>query len=263
MKNLYRIALTFTIGMLSLFVGTATAELVVNQSYQLVNKTRVGRTAYEYTYQVNITNNGSDVQNATASVTSSSPNTTIIDGDVSFGDVAGGTTVTGSDTFIFRQSRRVAFDPEALTWSYSYQGFPPDPGEAGKATIAGVDSDNDGIRDDIQRFIELNYGGSQKTKAVLQQTAIALQKILVNTPNSLAAQENAETVSRAIECSYYINPTNAADINDRLRSKFLNTVERSRAYLSFDAKLSGKIIIMKKSTEYKSSCTFDPNTMED
>jgi len=31
--------------------------------------------------------------------------------------------------------------------------LPADPGEAGKATVSGVDSDNDGIRDDIQRKV--------------------------------------------------------------------------------------------------------------
>lgn len=33
--------------------------------------------------------------------------------------------------------------------------FPPDPGSAGKATFAGIDSDQDGIRDDVQRHIIL------------------------------------------------------------------------------------------------------------
>lgn len=36
--------------------------------------------------------------------------------------------------------------------------LPPDPGEAGKATLLGIDSDNDGVRDDIQRWIVQNYG---------------------------------------------------------------------------------------------------------
>jgi len=33
--------------------------------------------------------------------------------------------------------------------------LPPNPGEAGKATLQGIDSDNDGVRDDIQRYIAL------------------------------------------------------------------------------------------------------------
>ena len=47
-------------------------------------------------------------------------------------------------------------------------GLPPDPGEAGKATLEGIDSDQDGIRDDIQRYIALTYPDSQKTRAALR-----------------------------------------------------------------------------------------------
>ncbi len=117
MRKLCQIAFTFTMGMLVLFTGTAFAELVIDQNYQLISKTRVGRTAFDYTYQVNITNNGSDVKNVTGTVSSSSPNTSIIDGVVSFGDVAEGETVTSADTFIIRQNRLYAFDPAALSWT--------------------------------------------------------------------------------------------------------------------------------------------------
>ena len=120
MRNILRGIFPFTLGMLMLFVGTATAGLVINQNYQLVSKTRVGRTAYDYTYHLNITNNG-DVSavNVSATVTSGSTNTKIIDGSVNFGDVSAGATVTGNDTFTFRQNRRYAFDPSDLSWNIS------------------------------------------------------------------------------------------------------------------------------------------------
>ena len=120
MKKLSWLTLTFNLVLLVLFVSTASADLVIDQSYQLISKKRVGRTAYEYTYQVNISNNGSAVQNVTASVTSSSPHTTIVDGDINFGDVVGGSTVTGADTFSFRQNRRYPFDPSALSWDVQF-----------------------------------------------------------------------------------------------------------------------------------------------
>jgi len=121
MKNIFRAAVAFTISLLVLCVGTASAELVIDHNYQLVSSTRVGRTAYDYTYQVNIINNGSDVQNVTATVISSSPHTTIIDGDVNFGNVAGGGIVTSADTFTLRQNRRYSFDPSALMWGINYE----------------------------------------------------------------------------------------------------------------------------------------------
>lgn len=58
--------------------------------------------------------------------------------------------------------------------------LPPDPGEAGKATLAGIDSDNDGVRDDVQRWIVINYPNSQKTRAALVQEVKLDQQFLLN-----------------------------------------------------------------------------------
>ena len=120
MRNIHRIAFAFTIGLLALLAGTASAELVVNQDYQLVSSVRVGRTAYDYTYLVDITNNGQDVQNVAATVSSSSVNTTIIDGGVYFGDVPTGGTVTGANSFTIRQNRSYDFDPAVFSWSVQF-----------------------------------------------------------------------------------------------------------------------------------------------
>lgn len=120
MRSLGRIAFTFPLALLVLFIGTASAEFTIDKNYHLINSTRVGRTAYDYTYQVNITNNGSDLQNVTSTVSSSSPNTTIIDGNVTFGNIAAGVTVTSADTFTIRQNRTYAFDPDSLSWDVKY-----------------------------------------------------------------------------------------------------------------------------------------------
>jgi hypothetical protein len=109
-------SIALVLGLLVLFTVPVSAELVIDQNCQLVSSTRVGRTLIEYTYNVNITNNGSDAQDVTASVSSSSPYTVVVDGAVNFGDVPAGETVTGTDTFTIRQDRRYPFDPEALIW---------------------------------------------------------------------------------------------------------------------------------------------------
>ena len=141
--------------------------------------------------------------------------------------------------------------------------LPPDPGEAGKATLEGIDSDQDGVRDDIQRYITLTYPDSRKMKAALRQSAIALQKIILESPDVESALYNTELEARASECIRYIQPDEGRKIDNMLMAEFLNTLDRSRAYLEFDAKLSGHVFGRKKISEYKTSCTFDPDTMED
>ncbi|MFK7824117.1 MAG: hypothetical protein AB8G05_08170 [Oligoflexales bacterium] len=50
--------------------------------------------------------------------------------------------------------------------------LPPDPGKKGKETLFGIDSDNDGLRDDIQRWIVFNYPEEPLIRKSLRQLAI-------------------------------------------------------------------------------------------
>lgn len=141
--------------------------------------------------------------------------------------------------------------------------LPPDPGDEGKATLEGIDSDNDGLRDDIQRYIALQYPDSAKTRTALRQAALALQKIILDSPDEASALRNTELEARASECIRYIRPADGHHIDNTLMAEFLNTEARSRAYLSFNAKLSGHVFGTRDLDQYKSSCTFDPDQMED
>jgi hypothetical protein len=141
--------------------------------------------------------------------------------------------------------------------------LPPDPGEAGKATLEGIDSDGDGIRDDIQRYIALTYPDSRKTRAALRQAAIALQKIIIESSDVESALNNTESMHRASECLWYIYSDNSIKIKNQLKAEFLNTMDRSRAYLDYNDKLGGHVFGGKDFNEYNTSCTFDPDVMED
>jgi hypothetical protein len=141
--------------------------------------------------------------------------------------------------------------------------LPPDPGEAGKATLEGIDSDGDGIRDDIQRYIALAYPDSQKTRAALGQFALALDKAILQSPDEESALRNTETMHRASECMWHIHSENAIKMTDLLMAEYLDTIERSRAYLDYNDKLGGHVFGGKDFDEYKTSCTFDPDAMED
>ena len=141
--------------------------------------------------------------------------------------------------------------------------LPPDPGEAGKATLTGVDSDGDGLRDDIQRYIALTYPDSQKTRAALRQYTFALNKVMLESPDEESALNNTELIHRASECLWYIHSRQSIRMSDLLMAEYLNTMDRSRAYLEYNTKLGGHVFGGKDFDEYKSSCTFDPDTMED
>lgn len=46
--------------------------------------------------------------------------------------------------------------------------LPPDPGEAGKKTLVGIDSNADGVRDDLEKEIVYQYPQNEKVRRVLR-----------------------------------------------------------------------------------------------
>ena len=55
------------------------------------------------------------------------------------------------------------------------KNLPQDPGAEVDKTIAGIDTNKNGIRDDVELAIFKEYPNSAKTRAVLLQYALALQ----------------------------------------------------------------------------------------
>ena len=67
----------------------------------------------------------------------------------------------------------------------------PDPGAAGKLTLAGIDINNNGVRDDVEVYIETKVTNSAKHREALKSVAIAAQR-------ELLAQNKSEAIQAAI-----------------------------------------------------------------
>lgn len=80
---------------------------------------RVSRFEFVYTLRAEVTNTGPDVRNVSAVLTGQPDNIVVIEGALSFGDVASGATVTSIDTFVLQVDRRFPFDPNTLEWNIS------------------------------------------------------------------------------------------------------------------------------------------------
>lgn len=145
------------------------------------------------------------------------------------------------------------------------QGLPPDPGAAGKATLQGIDSDGDSVRDDVQRYIVLTYPNSEKTRAGLRQLAMTNQDFILNSNAPEATLLNIVTRRhRAADCLDYVSggPENALALLRDLRAQILNTKQRSLAYADADRRLSGKFFPITDPATFKNSCDFDPDSLQ-
>lgn len=127
----------------------------------------------------------------------------------------------------------------------------PDP-KINNATLLGVDSDKNGIRDDVQRWINEQY--SQKPielKLSAQQFAISLQETLAN----IGSKENSiivghKLISSSICFSYIarennLNRQQVGEARESIKMMYLNTKDRIEAELKSNEYFHGQMTTIK------------------
>lgn len=117
-------------------------------------------------------------------------------------------------------------------------GLPPDPGAAGKATVAGIDSDRDGVRDDVQRFIAQSVSDPVLHEA-LTEVAIASQRTLTDHATEQQALDALDASVDAVKLLFDSSPETARTWVLKLDREVLNTEARSRAYIAHMGAISG------------------------
>lgn len=95
------------------------------------------------------------------------------------------------------------------------KNLPSDPGIDADKTIQGIDTNHNGIRDDVELAIFKEYPNSAKTRAVLLQYALALQmemtQPIVNTETVTAVAEDGD---RARNCIRENTPRDNMDLQN-------------------------------------------------
>lgn len=135
------------------------------------------------------------------------------------------------------------------------KNLPPDPGADADKTLAGIDANNNGIRDDVELAIFKQYPNSGKTRAVLLQYAIALQLETIDPLNEITATAIAEEDSRAYACIGEIVPRSNSDLKEIdayqkiVEALQLNTQPRKDQKTKFEEDV--------RSFELKSGCDID------
>ena len=140
--------------------------------------------------------------------------------------------------------------------------LPQDPGSAGKDELLGIDSNDNGIRDDIEIYIYNKYKDEKTYKrtliAIASQYAKGTQKILID-PEDAYENETYKIMEDLVNCSdYFYNKhsdihnlksyesvqfsiKNNPILDKKFKDKIYNTRKRIEEKFKYEEALGGKI----------------------
>ncbi len=121
------------------------------------------------------------------------------------------------------------------------EGLPEDPGEAGMATLAGIDSDDDGVRDDIEIGIAaIGFDSGEETDSVMQLAEALQAAIESDSTSEDDVRSTGNQIAIAVNCASAVFGEDAATQILLMELLALNTEARSQAYAEFNAQSAGQ-----------------------
>jgi hypothetical protein len=136
--------------------------------------------------------------------------------------------------------------------AFSDYALPPDPGSAGKATLEGIDSNNNGVRDDVEIAIYKYAPTSEQEplRKALEQEAKALQAAILagSSGNSREIEKARRLIDKASDCIFVkLGADGVYRPKINIEAKAVNTDKRAEAYFRFNQALSGGAYSNKES----------------
>jgi hypothetical protein len=164
-----------------------------------------------------------------------------------------------------KETKKLLSKPLPVEITVSRIPLPPDPGEAGRRDLLGIDSDGNGVRDDIDRYIAFQFPDSERKRAALTQYAQELQIFLRDSDDKekTIANAHAEKGQGCVEYVFWNVENRKSD--ETLLAEVLNTPDRSKAYVRAESHLGGQVfsgpLLSELQSFLKSQCSFDPDMM--
>lgn len=118
-------------------------------------------------------------------------------------------------------------------------------------TILGKDNNNNGIRDDVENYIDKTYSGVSQNKAAKQLARSMQSSLSIDTTDKTAVKRASYMSSRAITCVHdYFKDGDSiygTSIVDDIGLITMNTYQRYYAMNLFDSALDGSVISLPES----------------
>jgi len=136
--------------------------------------------------------------------------------------------------------------------------LPPEPDPSiNNASLLGVDSNGNGVRDDVERKIYLEHN-KEIDRQMLMMSAKREQRWLAAPDLIENAKEWQKLVNSELGCLLYIKNNHAVNLFKlSTQDDVFNTKKRIRKYMEYNRALSGGVYSIKNSDEAESSCDFN------
>ena len=130
------------------------------------------------------------------------------------------------------------------------------PPPAAQESVAGADANGDGVRDDVERYIDTTYPvpAQGDTNRALRQFARAAQATLIDASEPVPSVAHAAERFRALECLMARRPADFHVVFVELRARILNTTARSLAYLQADNHVTAGNLPLLPADQWVGAC---------
>lgn len=148
-----------------------------------------------------------------------------------------------------------------VTWTVNGYTLPPEPNkEENEKTLLGIDSNTNGVRDDVERAIYERFPKEIRRQQLMQQ-ARAHQSFLADEDAITNAQKWEKIITKDIACAKYLfrkfNIDFDLEADAYMKNVLYNTKERVFNYVRFNHALGGGVYSTPESLVNEHSCEFD------
>jgi VCBS repeat-containing protein len=252
-----------------------TVTIMITQDPNTAPTLKAQTLTIEESKPLNITLEASDKENDTLSyIITKQPKKGTLTGTAPNLIYTANANYKGSDSFSIKVNDG-KLDSEVVTIMIEVTGkpvevihghtLPPEPDEKiNNSTLLGIDSNNNGVRDDVERWIYYKYKDKHPIYIDIAMQAARGYKKVLETPAK--AKEIHNEVNAVIDCSwyyrdeaqYYNDPILIFErVDDKVFYQYFNTDARKSVYQEYDKLLSGDTYHTLDGIDMKNQCSFD------
>lgn len=121
-------------------------------------------------------------------------------------------------------------------------------------SLSGTDTDNNGVWDYIDGYIDTAYPKDEKLRAGLRQYARSIQNGILNAHNKNLSLQYAMESDRAQECIAFLRPNDFNAVLGGMEAQMLNTAMRTKEFLVWSEQSAGEVFPSAPISERDKSC---------